>query len=89
KKYDVDQVIFAYSDVSHEYVMHQASLVMAAGADFRLMGPKTTMLKSKRKVVAVTAVRTGSGKSQTTRYVAELITASGKKVAIIRHPMPY
>ncbi|MDD2511157.1 MAG: cyclic 2,3-diphosphoglycerate synthase [Syntrophomonas sp.] len=89
KKYDVDQVIFAYSDVSHEYVMHQASLVMAAGADFRLMGPKTTMLKSKRKVVAVTAVRTGSGKSQTTRYVAELITATGKKVAIIRHPMPY
>lgn len=89
EKYDVDQVIFAYSDVSHEYVMHQASLVMAAGADFRMMGPKTTMLKSKRKVVAVTAIRTGSGKSQTTRYVAELITASGKKVAIIRHPMPY
>ncbi len=89
KKYDVDQVIFAYSDVPHEYVMHQASLAMACGADFRLMGPKTTMLKSKRKVVAVTAVRTGSGKSQTTRYVAKLLIEAGKKVAVIRHPMPY
>jgi predicted GTPase len=89
KKYDVDQVVFAYSDVPHEYVMHQASLAMACGADFRLMGPKTTMLKSKRKVVAVTAVRTGSGKSQTTRYVAKLLIEAGKKVAVIRHPMPY
>ena len=89
KEFDVDQVIFAYSDVSHEYVMHQASLVMACGADFRLMGPQTTMLKSKRPVVAVTAVRTGSGKSQTTRYVAKLLTEAGKKVAVIRHPMPY
>ncbi|NLX02565.1 MAG: GTPase [Syntrophomonadaceae bacterium] len=89
KKYNVDQVIFAYSDVPHEYVMHQASLVMACGADFRLMGPQTTMLKSKRPVVAVTAVRTGSGKSQTTRYVAKLLTEAGKKVAVIRHPMPY
>ncbi len=89
KKYDVDQVVFAYSDVPHEYVMHQASLVMACGADFRLMGPQTTMLKSKRPVVAVTAVRTGSGKSQTTRYVAKLLTEAGKKVAVIRHPMPY
>lgn len=89
KKHRVDQVVFAYSDVSHEYVMHKASLVLACGADFRLMGPETTMLKSKRPVVAVTAVRTGSGKSQTTRYVAELLTKAGKKVAIIRHPMPY
>ncbi len=89
KKYNVDQVIFAYSDVPHEYVMHQASLVMACGADFRLMGPDTTMIKSKRPVVAVTAVRTGSGKSQTTRYVAKLLTEAGKKVAVIRHPMPY
>ena len=89
KKHDVDQVVFAYSDVSHEYVMHKASLALACGADFRLMGPKTTMLKSKCKVVAVTAVRTGSGKSQTTRYIADLLTKAGKKVAIIRHPMPY
>jgi predicted GTPase len=89
KKYNVDQVVFAYSDVSHEYVMHKASIVLACGADFRLMGTSTTMLPSKRKVVAVTAVRTGSGKSQTTRYVANLLTKAGKKVAIIRHPMPY
>lgn len=89
KKFDVDQVVFAYSDVSHEYVMHQASLVNAAGADFRLMGPKTTLLKSKRPVVAITAIRTGSGKSQTTRYVAKILTDAGKKVVIIRHPMPY
>ncbi len=89
KKHDVDQVVFAYSDVSHEYVMHKASLALACGADFRLMGPKTTMLKSKCKVVAVTAVRTGGGKSQTTRYIAGILTEAGKKVAIIRHPMPY
>ena len=78
KKHDVDQVVFAYSDVSHEYVMHKASLVMACGADFRLMGPETTMIKSKRPVVAVTSVRTGSGKSQTTRYVAEILLVDGK-----------
>jgi predicted GTPase len=89
KKYDVDQVIFAYSDVSHETVMHKASQVLACGADFRLMGPDKTMIKSQAKVIAVTAVRTGSGKSQTTRYVAKKITEAGKKVAIIRHPMPY
>ena len=89
KKHDVDQVVFAYSDVSHEYVMHKASLVMSCGADFRLMGPETTMIKSKRPVVAVTSVRTGSGKSQTTRYVAEILKEAGKKVAVIRHPMPY
>lgn len=89
KKLKVDQVVFAYSDVSHEYVMHKASLVAACGADFRLMGPDKTMLESTRKVVAITAVRTGSGKSQTTRYVSELLTKAGKKVAVIRHPMPY
>lgn len=89
KDYRVDQVVFAYSDVQHEYVMHKASLVMACGADFRLMGPATTMLKSKLPVVAVTAVRTGSGKSQTTRYVAQKLVEAGKKVAVIRHPMPY
>jgi predicted GTPase len=89
KKYDVDQVVFAYSDVSHETVMHKASQVLACGADFRLMGPKNTMIKSQAKVLAVTAVRTGSGKSQTTRYCAQILSEMGKKVAIIRHPMPY
>ncbi len=85
----VDEVIFAYSDVSHEYVMHQASLVMAHGADFRLMGPAETMLRSNKPVVAVTAVRTGVGKSQTTRRVAGILRESGKQVAVVRHPMPY
>ena len=89
KKHQVDQVVFAYSDVAHENVMHKASLVAACGADFRLMGPNTTMLKSKRKVVSVTAVRTGCGKSQTTRYVAKILKDAGKRVAVIRHPMPY
>lgn len=89
KRLGVDQVVFAYSDVSHLYVMHKASLVNALGADFRLMGPNKTMLRSTRKVVAVTAVRTGSGKSQTTRYVGRILTEARKKVAVIRHPMPY
>lgn len=89
KKLEVDQVIFAYSDVSHETVMHKASLAMAAGADFRLMGPRATMLKSAKPVVAVCAVRTGSGKSQTTRAVASALKAMGKRVVVIRHPMPY
>jgi predicted GTPase len=85
----VQQVIFAYSDVSHEYVMHKASQVLAAGADFRLMGLGTTQIKSTKPVVSVCAVRTGSGKSQTTRRVAEILKSMGKKVAVIRHPMPY
>ncbi len=89
KQLQADQVVFAYSDVSHEYVMNKASLVSACGADYRIMGPNNTMIKSSRKVVAITAVRTGSGKSQTTRYVAELLTKAGQKVAVIRHPMPY
>lgn len=89
KKHHIDEVVFAYSDVSHSYVMHKASLVMACGADFRLMGPKTTMIKSSRPVVAITAIRTGSGKSQTTRYVANILRQAGRKVAVIRHPMPY
>ena len=88
-EHDVDQVIFAYSDVSHEYVMHRASLVLAAGADFRLMGGKATMLQAKVPVVAVCAVRTGSGKSQTTRHVSDVLRAQGKKVVVVRHPMPY
>ena len=85
----VDQVIFAYSDVPHEVVMHKASAVLAAGADFRLMGMKTTQLKSTKPVVSVCAVRTGSGKSQTTRKVSLILRSLGYKVAAIRHPMPY
>ncbi|OQY25476.1 MAG: GTPase [Anaerolineaceae bacterium 4572_32.1] len=84
-----DQVIFAYSDVSHEYVMHKASLVLATGADFRLMGANNTMLKSSKPVIAVCASRTGSGKSQTTRRVCDILRDMGKKVVAIRHPMPY
>jgi predicted GTPase len=89
KEHQIDQVIFAYSDVSHQTVMEKASIVMAAGADFRLMGPNTTMLKSKVPVVAVCAVRTGVGKSQTTRKVAKVLQELGKKVVAVRHPMPY
>ncbi len=85
----VDQVIFAYSDVPHEYVMHKASTVLAAGADFRLMGLKNTQIKSSKPVVSVCAVRTGSGKSQTTRRVSLILRKMGYKVAAIRHPMPY
>lgn len=86
---DVDLVVFAYSDVSHEYVMHRASWVESMGCDFMLMGPKSTQLVSRVPVVSVTAVRTGSGKSQTTRKVCEVLKAMGKKVVAIRHPMPY
>src|SRR5512136_627933 len=89
KKFNVDQVVFAYSDVPHEVVMHKASMVLAAGADFRLMGPKATQLKSTKPVVSVCAVRTGSGKSQTTRRVSLILISMGFKVAAIRHPMPY
>ncbi|HEY57935.1 MAG TPA: GTPase [Anaerolineae bacterium] len=85
----VDQVVFAYSDVSHEYVMHKASQVIAAGADFRLMGLHSTQLKSSKPVVSIGAVRTGCGKSQTTRRVSLILRDMGYKVAVIRHPMPY
>jgi predicted GTPase len=85
----VEQVIFAYSDVSHEYVMHRASQVLAAGADFRLMGSVSTQLPSSKPVVAVCATRTGSGKSQTSRYVAGILRNMDLRVAAIRHPMPY
>ncbi len=85
----IEEVVFAYSDVTHEYVMHKASMVLAAGADYRLMGPKATMLTASKPVVAVTAVRTGSGKSQTTRKVCDILKAMGKKVVAVRHPMPY
>jgi predicted GTPase len=85
----VDTVVFAYSDVSHEQVMHAASRAMAAGADFKLLGPAATMLVSSRPVVSVCAVRTGCGKSQTSRHVAATLEAAGLKVAVVRHPMPY
>ncbi len=88
-KHDIDEVVFAYSDVPHVSVMNKASSVLAAGANFRLLGGKQTMLKSKKPVVAITAVRTGAGKSQTTRRVSDLLKAHGKKVVAIRHPMPY
>lgn len=84
-----DLVIFAYSDVRHEYVMHKASAVLAAGADFQLMGLRSTQIKSSKPVVSVCAVRTGSGKSQTTRRVAHVLRGLGYTVAAVRHPMPY
>ena len=86
---EVDDVVFAYSDVTHEHVMHIGSIAMAAGADFRLMGPRSTELRSAKPVVAICAVRTGSGKSQTTRHVASVLRGAGKSVAVLRHPMPY
>jgi predicted GTPase len=89
RKHDIDVVFFSYSDVSHEYVMHQASLVNALGATFAFLGPKDSMLNARVPVVAVCAVRTGCGKSQTTRRVAALLKAKGKRVVVIRHPMPY
>ncbi len=89
QEFDVDEVVFAYSDVAHEYVMHTASQVLAAGPDFRLIGPKQTMLKSTRPVVGIGAVRTGSGKSQTTRAVSLALRELGYRVAVVRHPMPY
>ena len=89
KKENIHQVIFAYSDVSNQYVMEKASEVMAAGAQFGVMGAEQTMLKSTKPIVAVCAVRTGSGKSQTTRKIAEVLKKMGKKIAIVRHPMPY
>jgi predicted GTPase len=89
REHQVEQVIFAYSDISHEYVMHQASKVLAAGADYRLMGPRNTQLRSVKPVVSICAVRTGSGKSQTTRRVVAVLRELGYRVAVVRHPMPY
>jgi predicted GTPase len=89
KDRQIDQVILAYSDLPHQYVMDKASIVLANGADFRLMGPKNTMLKAKIPVVSICAVRTGCGKSQTTRKVSEILKKKGYKIAVIRHPMPY
>ncbi|HKZ87705.1 MAG TPA: cyclic 2,3-diphosphoglycerate synthase [Candidatus Bathyarchaeia archaeon] len=89
REFGVDEVVFAYSDVSHEYVMHKASLVLACGADFRLMGPKTTMLKATVPVISVCAVRTGAGKSQTSRQISQILKSKGLRVVVVRHPMPY
>jgi len=89
KKNHIDKVVFAYSDTPHEYVMHKASEVMAAGADFWLMGPESTMVKSTVPLISVCAIRTGCGKSQTTRKVVKILREMGKRVVSIRHPMPY
>src|SRR5215204_655501 len=89
REHDVDEVVFAYSDVTHEHVMHIASRTLAAGAGFRLLSPHDTALTSSKPAVAICAVRTGSGKSQTTRRVAQLLRDDGKRVAVLRHPMPY
>jgi len=89
KEFKVDEVVFSYSDVSYNYVMHKASTVVAAGVDFKLLGKDSTMLKSKKPVVAVCATRTGSGKSQTTRKICQLLKSFKRKVVVIRHPMPY
>jgi len=89
KEHDVRQVVFAYSDIAHEDVMHKASTVLAAGADFRLMGPNNTSIKSSKPLISICATRTGVGKSQTTRAVCQYFKQMGKKVVAIRHPMPY
>src|SRR5262247_461588 len=89
RAHEVDDVVFAYSDVTHEHVMHIASRALAAGASFRLLSPQDTMIASSKPVAAICAVRTGSGKSQTTRRVAQLLREDGKRVAVLRHPMPY
>lgn len=88
-EHGVDEVILAYSDLSHEDVMHKASLVLSLGVDFRIMGPQSTMLKSKRFVISVCAVRTGSGKSPTSRRISQILKSLGKRTVVIRHPMPY
>src|SRR5712691_10790269 len=89
REHEIDEVLFAYSDVTHEHVMHVGSRALAAGASYRLIAPRLTMLRSSKPVVAICAVRTGSGKSQTTRHIAALLREAGKRVAVIRHPMPY
>jgi len=89
KKHDIDEVIFAYSDLPYEYVMEKSAIVNAAGADFTLLGPDSTMIKSNKPVIAVCAVRTGCGKSQVSRKIFEILKNKGLKVASIRHPMPY
>ena len=89
KEHSIEEVVFSYSDISHEAVMHKASRIIATGAHFKLLGGEQTMIKSTKPVISICAVRTGCGKSQTTRKVAEILKEAGKKVAAIRHPMPY
>jgi predicted GTPase len=89
KKHSIDIVVFSYSDVSHEYVMHKASLALSCGADFWLLGPKSTQLKSSKPMISVCAVRTGAGKSQTSRKIVSILRKTGLRVVVIRHPMPY
>ncbi|MBI2675138.1 MAG: GTPase [Candidatus Aenigmarchaeota archaeon] len=89
RKFRADDVVFSYSDVSHEHVMHLASIAIANGANFALLGSDQTMLKSTKPVIAVCAVRTGSGKSQTTRWIANYLRDNGKRVVVVRHAMPY
>src|SRR4051795_7103114 len=89
REHEIDSVVFAYSDVTHEHVMHIGSRALAAGASYHLLSPHDTMITSTKPVVAICAVRTGSGKSQTTRHVARLLHDTGKRVAVLRHPMPY
>ena len=89
RKHNVQEVVFSYSDVPYDYVMSKSAMVNAAGADFKVMGPERTMIKSTKPVVSICAVRTGCGKSQTTRRVSKLLQEAGKKVVAIRHPMPY
>jgi predicted GTPase len=89
RRHRIDQVVFAYSDIAHEELMHTASLVLSLGSDFRLLGPATTMLQSRRPVVSVCAVRTGCGKSQVVRYFCGLLRDRGRQPVVVRHPMPY
>ncbi len=89
RKHEIDEVVFAYSDVTYQHVMRCSSIVNAAGASFAVLGARQTMIASRKPVVSVCAVRTGCGKSQTTRKVAQILRAMGKKVVAIRHPMPY
>ncbi len=89
RRFEIDLVVFSYSDVDYEHIGHQIALANASGASFTLLGPRQTMLTAKVPVIAVTAVRTGAGKSQTTRRVASLLQLRGKRVVVIRHPMPY
>ncbi len=89
KKEKIDEVCLAYSDLSHQEVMEKASMAMAAGASFRLLGPKDTMIRSKKPVIAICAVRTGAGKSQTSRAIAKMLKDEGYNVVAVRHPMPY
>ena len=89
KEKSVDLVVFSYSDITHQYVMDRASKAQASGADFMLLGPNSTQIKSQKPLISICAVRTGSGKSQTTRYVSQILRSMGKSVSVIRHPMPY